>query len=174
MRNKKADMSSLGVLLVIIFILALTSLIVVRIVPEIMDNLADGLSNTPNVPQSQLNRSTQTLEQAGDNAPIFLDFMVLGVFIAFLLGLVISSYFIEGTPVTIILAIIFFTILVFISALFVSVFDDIKSTSAFASTIASMPYTNFLIGIQLPIIIAVIGFIVVSILIGKSRSTPTL
>lgn len=163
MKNKKGDFPSLAIILSVIFVLAIVSVIFVRVLPEISDAMATDPTFAAD------DQAVAALQTTSNNAAPFFDFMVLGVFVAFLLGLIISSIFIESHPAIIIGAILFFAVLIVVAAIFVNVWDEMQSNSEFAATASQLKYTNHLMGVQLPIIILVVGFIVVIILYGKSR-----
>lgn len=95
-----------------------------------------------------------------------LDYVIFGLFIGLLLGLIITSWFIGGNPLFIFIYFIVWMIAVVISTVLSNTWETVTSMAIFGTTIVDFPLTNNLIA-YLPIYIAVVGFIGFVIMFAK-------
>jgi len=95
-----------------------------------------------------------------------LDYVVFGTFIALMLGLLISGWFIGGEPVFMFIYFCIIGIGIVFSTVLANVWSDISTNPVFGATIASFPITNQLLS-YLPIYVAVIGALGCIIMFSK-------
>lgn len=86
-----------------------------------------------------------------------LDYVVFGSFIAYNLGLIITSWFVAGYPIFIFAYFIIVVLSVIVAKILSEVWQFIVTT-ALSSSIASFPLTDSIMG-HLPIYIAVVGMV---------------
>jgi len=95
-----------------------------------------------------------------------LDYVLFGVFIALILGLIITGWFIGGHPIFMFIYFIFIVMGVVISTVLANVWETISQSSVFGLTVAAFPITNNIL-LKLPIYIGIIGFIGIVIMFAK-------
>lgn len=117
---------------------------------------------------SAINQSNATVEVLTSTASMTnqFDYVVFGLFIGMILGLLITSWYVAGNPIFTIAYFLVVTVGVLISAIISNVWETTTQASVFGSTIASFPITNHLMT-NLPMYMAVIGFIGIVIIFGK-------
>lgn len=94
------------------------------------------------------------------------DYLILSIFIAFILGLIITGWFIGGHPLFMFIYFIFIVISVIISTVLSNVWETITAEAAFGTTIASFTVTNNIMS-SLPIYMSIIGFIGLIVMFAK-------
>jgi len=165
-KGKKADFTSLLMMLGILVILAIGAIIFSQVFLAILGNLKaqDAFSN----------RTVTTMEIVEDNTIPWLDFLIFFSLVSLMLGLIVSSIFIDVHPAFVIAFIFGLIIAVFIAGQLTNVYSEVTSDSALSETSSQFTYTNLILGEHFPIIILVIGIIIVVVLYGKSgRSAET-
>jgi hypothetical protein len=167
-KRTKADLASLIVAGIIIFVIGMVAVIGVIIWTEVSAEL----KVTPEIREN--NNSIEAIEAIDVYASPMLDLFVAVVFLGFLLFLIISSAVIDASPLLIGGFIFGILILIFLAAQFAEVFNAFTTDSLIASYMASMPMTNFLLGKAFPSLIGVTAFIVMLVLFGKPRSGGTI
>lgn len=95
-----------------------------------------------------------------------LDYLILGVFIALVLGLIITSWFIGGNPLFMFVYFIVITLAVIVAAILSNVWETVSGASVFGTTLGSFPLSNHIM-LLLPYYIGVIGFIGIVIMFAK-------
>ena len=121
----------------------------------IMNTAYDEISQVPEVNESDNSMEVfQTLETTANR----LDYVFLGVFIALLLSLIISSYFVGGHPIFMFVYFIVVVIVVVISPVLSNVWETATQNASFGLTVASMPITNHIL-LLLPYYMVAIAFI---------------
>ena len=95
-----------------------------------------------------------------------LDYLVMGVFIALILGLIITSWFIGGNPLFMFVYFIVIVLAVITAAILSNVWETVSGASVFGTTLGSFPLSNHLM-LLLPYYIGVIGFIGIIIMFAK-------
>lgn len=159
--NKRGDISTILILIAILLALAVSSIIFVKVFDEVSTKLkaVDGLSNN----------TINTITVAQTQAPKLLDFFIFFTLIAFFIGLIISSIYIDVNPAVLIVFIIGIVIAIVIAGQVTNIFNLFSTQPELASTMVGFPLTSMILGNNFPIIILVIGVVVVVILYGKSR-----
>lgn len=163
--NKRADFTTIIILVAIILGLAIGSIIFYKVFYEITEELKD-------VEQFS-NLTVDTIDTAQTQAPKLLDFFVFFVLISFFVGLIISSIYIDVNPAVVIVFIVAMVIAVVLAGQVVNVFNGFVTTGDLTTGGASVqdafPLTSMILGNYFPLIILIIGMIVIVILYGKSR-----
>jgi len=161
--NKKGDIQSIIVAIVMVFIGAILVIIFSKGFLEIVDELQV---------EAQFSNNTNAMEGLAvveDNTIHWLDFAVFFVLVSLILGLIISSLFIDVHPA---IAIIFFIVLivaVFLAGQFANIYAEITQDSELIDTSSHFTMTNLILGNKFPLIVLVTGIIVILILYGKSK-----
>jgi len=133
------------------------------VVNYMMDNVVDDM-----VGMSQINSSNATvtaLESVKDTAAR-MDYVVFGLFIGLVLGLIVTSWFIGGNPMFMFIYFIVWVIAVVITTVLANTWETVTDMVIFGTTITDFPLTNNLM-LYLPIYIAVVGFIGFVIMFAK-------
>lgn len=95
-----------------------------------------------------------------------LDYLVLGVFLALVLSLIITSWFIGGNPLFMFIYFIVITLAVIVSAILSNVWETMSGASVFGTTISNFSIANHLMS-YLPYYIGVVGFIGIMVMFAK-------
>lgn len=95
-----------------------------------------------------------------------LDYLVMGVFLALVLSLIITSWFIGGNPLFMFIYFIVIVMAVVTSAILSNVWETVSGASVFGTTLGSFSISNHLM-LLLPYYIGVIGFIGIVIMFAK-------
>lgn len=94
-----------------------------------------------------------------------LDYFIFGVFIALMIGFLISSWFVGGYPVLVIIYIIVIIVSVVLGGVLANVWETMAQGAIFGDTVSNFPITNNLLT-NLPLynlIIGALGMIVMFI-----------
>lgn len=162
MMNKKGsarDVMFIGAVLFLLacgfFVLSFTS-----------NHITDSLTNSP------LNESAQATQALSDanTAVSKVDYIFLGVFIAFVLGLIITGWFIGGNPIFMFIYFLFIVIAVVIGAILSNFWETLSTASVFGTTVASLPRMNHIM-LYLPFYLTVSGFIGIVVMFAKPQIT---
>lgn len=115
-----------------------------------------------------INESSATMEilQAQETVRGRMDYVIFGLFIGLVLGLLISGWFVGGHPIFMAIYFIIIVVGVAISAVLANTWETTTTMSIFGSTINSFPITNNIL-LNLPIYIAVIGFLGMVVMFAK-------
>ena len=159
--NKRGDFTTIIILVAIMLGLAIGSIIFSKVFVDITEELKA-------VPEFS-NKSVETIETAQTQAPKLLDFFVFFVLIAFFIGLIIASIYIDINPAVMIVFIVALVIAVLLAGQISNVFDEFATHPELTSTVSEFPMTSMILGSYFPIIILVVGMVVIVILYGKSR-----
>ena len=104
--------------------------------------------------------------QAQSNVTSKLDYMIFGLFIGLVLGMMISGYYVGGNPLF--MAIYFLVVIISIAAgaVMSNVWETTTQASVFGSTVSAFPITNNLMT-YLPMYLAVLGFLGMIVMFAK-------
>lgn len=161
--NYKADIGSIIIAVMIIFVVGVVAVVGVIAWREISTELRA-------TPEFQAeNRSIVAIETVDSFASPLLDMFVVAIFLGFLLFLIISSAVIDANPMLVGGFIFALLIAIFLSAQFAEAFTEFIGTDEITGAIAELPMTNFILGRAYPSLIAVTGFIVLMVLYGRSK-----
>jgi hypothetical protein len=164
LRNKRGDASSLIIgLIVIIFIVAILSLVFSRFFLELTSTLKSDIliSNSTN--------AVNTLNLVQEKTIPWLDYFFLFSFIAIIIGLIISAIYIDTHPSLMIIFIIILVVAIILGGILVNVYTEIGETEELASTYNQFTMTRAIFN-NFPLIIFIVGLIVVMVLYGKGRN----
>lgn len=162
LNNKKADLPSLLIIGVVIFFgFSIIAVFFAHVFNDAINELKDSGQFSNNTVQIMDKVQTQTIP--------LLDFMMMFMFFASIIGLIISSVFIRTSPVIMGVFIILLIIVIILAAQFSNIYDDIRQTEEISSTASQFSKTNIILGQYFPLLIFFAGIIVIVILYSKSR-----
>lgn len=162
LRNKKADIPSLIIsLIVILFAVGIGGMLFSRVFLAVTGEMK--------VMPEFSNNTKQTLETVEEKTIPFLDYLFFFSFIAITIGLIISSVYIDAHPALTIIFIIALIIAVVLAGIFANAFVEVGEDAEIISTYEQFTLTKTIIT-NLPLLIFIVGLIVVIILYGKGRS----
>lgn len=95
-----------------------------------------------------------------------MDYVVFGVFIALVLGIIISGWFVGGNPLFMGIYFLISVISTIVATVLANVWETTSQASIFGTTIQHFPITNNLM-LNLPVYIAIVGFIGVVVMFAK-------
>ena len=99
-----------------------------------------------------------------------MDYLGFGVFIALILGLVITGWFVGGNPLFMFVYFILVVMAVIISTIFDFVWDAISGASTFTTTLVSFPIMNHILS-NLPMYMSIIGMVGLVVMFAKPYIT---
>jgi hypothetical protein len=159
--NKRGDVTSLIItLLIILFIIGLTSILFSKVFLQALGEFKtqEGLGNN----------TINTIETVEQKTIPFLDYFFLFSFIAILIGLIISSIYIDTNPAIVIIFVVALIIILVLGGIFANIFTEIGEESEIASTYNEFTYTKMIFN-SLPLLILFTGVVIAVILYGKSK-----
>lgn len=130
-----------------------------------MGTTVDSMLSIEEINESE---SVVTAFEGIDKVTARFDYLVMGVFIALTLGIIITGWFVAGNPIFMFIFFIVTIMGVVISTILANVWEEISQASVFGTTITAFPITNNLL-INLPIYVAVLGFIGLVIMFAKPQ-----
>jgi len=95
-----------------------------------------------------------------------LDYVLFGIFIGMVLAVIITGWFIGGNPIFMIIYFLVLGIGIAFSTILSNVWETFSTVSAFGTTVNNFPITNNIL-LNLPIYLAVVGFIGVVVMFAK-------
>jgi hypothetical protein len=162
-KNKRGDISSLIIgLVVLIFAIGLISVMFSKFFLELTDIIKqeESIANNTN--------AMETISVVEENTIPWLDTFFLFCFVSTIIGIIVSSIYIDVHPALMIIFIIILLVAVVFAGIFSNVFGEIGEEDSVVDT-----YNEFVamkaIMSNLPLILFVTGIIVVFILYGKGR-----
>lgn len=118
------------------------------------------------VPVINSSNSTMTALNSIDDLTNRLDYVVFGVFIGFVLGIIITGWFIGGNPIYMFIYFLLVIMSVIFSTILANVWEETTSMVIFGTTIVNFPITNNLI-LNGPIYLAIVGVVGMIVMFGK-------
>jgi len=94
------------------------------------------------------------------------DYVLFGLFIALVLSLIVTGYFVGGNPIFMFVYFIVVIITVVLSTIFANTWEQITETAVFGTTVTAFPIANNLM-LNLPIYMSVVGFLGLVAMFGK-------
>ena len=115
-----------------------------------------------------LNQSASTVSALGGVVKTLgrLDYVVFGLFIGFVLGIMITGWFVGGNPIFAFIYFIVIVVAVILSTILSNTWESISSASIFGSTVSAFPITNNLLA-YLPFYVAVVGILGLLVMFAK-------
>lgn len=126
------------------------------------------LTAVGNNPVISNNTQATTVLASGRTAIDQSDYTYLIAFIAFFLMIMVISYFVGGHPVASIIFYIALTLIAFVSLIFQQVWIYLTTTSAFSTTVSTLPKTNYILS-HLTYFIVIIGLLSMVIMYAKQE-----
>lgn len=100
-----------------------------------------------------------------------MDYLIFGTFIALCLALLITSWFIGGNPIFMVIYFFVIVLGVVISTIFANTWETYIAKTIFGNTASYFPITNNLM-INLPIYVAIVGFLGIIAMFMKPALFP--
>jgi hypothetical protein len=166
MKNKRGDLSSLIILVVIIFGLAIGAVLGGHILLSIFGEFR-------NQPEFQNTTAGDTVEDVEGKTIGYLDFFIFFLLIAMIIGIIVSATMIDTHPVILIVFIVGMFITIFLAGILANVYYDVTTEEALLTTSSQFSMTNLILGSHFPIIMFVVAIITIIILYGKSKAGIT-
>jgi len=95
-----------------------------------------------------------------------LDYVVFGLFVALVLSLIITGWFIGGSPIFMFVYFIVVIVAVLVSFILSNVWETITTNAQFGTTLLSFSMSNNLM-LNLPIYMTIVGFIGLIVMFAK-------
>ncbi len=160
-KNKRGDFQSIVVMIIIIFALAIGSIIFSKVFLDITAELKT---------RSEFSNNTiDSIEVVEERTIPLLDFLVFFSLVSLMIGLIISSIYVDVHPAIVIVFIVALIVAIFLGGQISNIYSEITSEAQLSATATQFSYTNIVLGSHFPLIILVTGIIIVIILYGKSR-----
>lgn len=159
--NKRGSVpADLIVMMVILLIVAISSLFAFTMYGDMRDEILDTYEGTDPVVNETLT--------AGENVLDILDYFWLGLFVALLIGLAVTSMMVDVHPVFLGIMFIIGAAVITIAAQFSNVYTEVGDQTYLANATTSFPMTEYVMG-AFPLFMLVIVILVVIILLAKPR-----
>jgi hypothetical protein len=115
-----------------------------------------------------INESTAAVQslQGSQNLTNRFDYVVFGVFIGFVLAMIITGWFIGGYAIFMMIYFIFVIIAVVMATILANIWESVSTASIFGATVAAFPITNNLMT-YLPMYMAIIGGVGILVMFAK-------
>jgi len=138
--------------------------VIILVLGFVVFQIADGFSLTAGFNDT----NSQAQFTAMKNTSYKYDWIFFGFFIGLVLSLIITSWFVAGNPIFIVLYFLGIFMFDIVAIIFANIWEGLSSYPVFASYLAHLPITNFIM-LRLPIFIAVVGFLGVVVMFAKPR-----
>jgi len=161
--NKRGDFTSMVIMIAVVIALAIAVIIFSKVFLMVTGELKT--STTINFDNTTL----AIIEGVETKTIPLLDFFIFFSLVSLMIGLIISSIYIDVHPAVTVIFIVALIIGIFLAGIFSNVFYEISNEPELLSTASQFTMTNIILGKYFPLIILVIGVIVIVILYGKSK-----
>ena len=161
--NKRGDFQSMMIMIAVVIALAIG----VIIFSKVFLMVTGELKNSDTIDFD--NDTISIIEGVETKTIPLLDFFIFFSLVALMIGLIISSIYIDVHPAVTVIFIVVLIVGIFLAGVFSNVFYDVTNEPELVDTAAQFTMTNLILGEHFPIIIFVIGIIVIVILYGKSK-----
>lgn len=158
--NKRGDLQSILIITIILFGMATFAILSFGVFGEVFTELS-GLEEMPQ-------ESVDAMDTINEKGGGWIDYFIFFTFIAFMLGLIISSIFIPSHPAMMMIVLIGFVVVIFLASIFGDIFQDIFYDELLVNYTSEFPLTSLLFD-NLAVILFIVGIITFLILFGKSR-----
>jgi hypothetical protein len=127
-----------------------------------------GTVTTRMLGMSQINSSAAavTALQGSQKVSNMMDYVVFGVFIAVVLGIIITGWFIGGNPIFMGIYFLITVVAVVFSTVLSNVWETVTQSSIFGTTITHFPIANNIL-LNLPLYIGIVGFVGLVVMFAK-------
>lgn len=160
--NKRGDIMSLIVVVVIIFVFAIIGVVFTKV-------FKDSIEELNKTPEFQDSSNIQHAFNTASEGTKYLDYAFIFLFFALSIGLIISSIYIKTHPAFFVVFLIGWLIAIVLAAVFANVYVEVTNQTELQETSSLFKYTTNMIQI-LPMLIFVVGLIVAVILYGKAKN----
>lgn len=115
-----------------------------------------------------INQSEATVEvlQAQSKVTSRMDYIIFGLFIGLVLGMLISGWFVGGNPIFMAIYFIVGVIGVAAGAVLANVWESFSQSAIFGSTVSNFPLTNTIL-LNLPLYTAILVFLGMVVMFAK-------
>ena len=161
--NKRGDFTSMMIMIAVVIALAIGVIIFSKVFLMVTGELKD--SDTIDFDNTTL----AIIEGVETKTIPLLDFFIFFSLVSLMIGLIVSSIYIDVHPAVTIIFVVALIVGIFLAGVFSNVFYDVTNEPELVDTAAQFTMTNMILGEHFPIIILVIGIIVIVILYGKSK-----
>jgi hypothetical protein len=132
----------------------------------VIGTMVDQMVSNPTINESNASVTSITMSKTLTNR---FDYVIFGLFMAFILGIIITSWFIGGHPIFMFIYFIIIVIAVVISSIMNKVWVDVtQDIVLFGNTISYFPIANHILN-NFPLYMTIIGFIGLIIMFAKPR-----
>ena len=160
--NKRGDSASILIMILVVFTLAVGGILGVKVMNEMFGEM----KAMPEINQS--NNTMDALDTIQDNAVNWIDFLFFFSIVATIIGLIISSMYIDVPPALAMVFIIGLIVAIFVAGQLSNVFAEFSQTSEISATANQFSMMQLIMPI-LPFLILGVGIMVGIIIYGKPR-----
>jgi len=158
-----ANIEDILTITIVLFVVGVAILFIVKAGHEINDNLkiVPTFNNTPEAVE---------VISSTDEALNMSDYIYLALFLAFFIGLIVTAYFIGGTPIV---APIYFFILItftFVATIVQVVWNQVSTNANTITTAAQLPITNFILS-NIGYLTAIMGLVAIIVMFSKPEDS---
>jgi len=164
-RGKKGQMTGFLPYLLIGLIIAIVFAIVTLVVSYAGDEIFDELKTNPNLESSET--AVAKVDQVQGLMTGAFDQLVFFIVIGIVLALIVMAIFSDFHPIFVVFLIIIIIFMIIIAGLMANVHDEITETEILTEKAEEFTMTNWVMGSNLPIIIAVGGVLAIMIMLAK-------
>lgn len=162
--NKKGDVFSIFILLVILLAVALLGLLFTKMTL----GATDILKNTPIINDTEKAKdATEKIETA---SPYVADGFILFLFLGGVIGLIIAAVSTDFSPAIIFVFILLLIIGIFVASGFTNIYQGFTDDATLSSTANKLAVTDIIFSKYTPLIIGVLGMIILIVMYSKTRS----
>lgn len=156
---KKGDLPDMLIFLITVFIFAIGLLIFAFVIPQITSGLETAGMNSTSEGKGAIDELTEMGVNGMQKGFLFL-------FVGFIMGLMISSFLIRTHPIFIFLYILFLGLTVFLGTYIGNAFEQLATSDALASTLATQGYISIIMQ-NLVVITLAVGALSMIIIFAK-------
>jgi len=164
-KNRRGQLGGFLPYLVIGLIIAIVFAIVTLVVAYAGDEIFDELKTNPNLESSET--AVAKVDQVQGLMTGAFDQLVFFIVIGIVLALIIIAIYSDFHPVFVVFLIIVIIFMIIIAGLMANVHDEITSTEILSEKAEEFTMTNWVMGSNLPIIIAVGGVLAIMVMLAK-------
>lgn len=163
LKNKRG-ISDVLLVMVVVFTMAISLLIIVFIAGTLDDALTTGFDNPVN------NISAETFHEGIGKVTSSADTIFLMVFIVFIIGLIITSFWFFSHPIFMVLYFILGLGGLVVSVPLSNAYQELADTPVLATAVGHLPMMDFIMN-NLPLIVGVLIVLSIIIIYSKSRTS---
>lgn len=130
-----------------------------------VNTIYDKVLEVPSVNQSN---ATVTVMRASQDLTARMDYVIFGVFIGLVLGVIVLSWFVGAHPVFMFVYFLVWVVSIVFATIYNYVWDEFASAAIFSSSVGAFPITNHIMQ-NIPLYMGVIGFISIIVIFAKPR-----